>query len=127
MNAFLPVAGGLLIVAFFLVSGVMNATPAGARDHIGRMAALGTPFPAVTFWAGTVLEFIGCGLVLANWHADIGVLCLIVFTVLATLIFHRYWEKTDPMQRTISRHVVMSNTALVGGLLLLLESVRHLR
>lgn len=116
--------GGLLIVAFFLISGLMNLTPASTRDHIDRMGGLNTPFPAATFWIGTALEFVGCALVLANWHADIGVLCLIVFTVAATLIFHRYWEKTDPMQRTLSRHVVLSNSALVGGLLLLLQSVR---
>jgi uncharacterized membrane protein YphA (DoxX/SURF4 family) len=46
------------------------------------------------------------------------------FTVLASAIFHRFWEKKDPLQRNASRLALLSNVAIVGGLLLLLENVR---
>jgi uncharacterized membrane protein YphA (DoxX/SURF4 family) len=88
------------------------------------MRAFGTPFPAGAFWAGIALQFAGCALLIADWHADLGVLCLMAFTVLASAIFHRFWEKKDPLQRNASRLALLSNVAIVGGLLLLLENVR---
>ena len=76
------------------------------------------------FIAGIVLQFAGCALLLAGWHADVGVILLIIFTVLATGIFHRFWQRQDPVQRNASRIALLSNVAIVGGLLLLLENVR---
>ena len=124
MESPLDLLGRYLIAGFFLVAGIANLTPARIRDHIDRMRAFGTPMPAAAFWIGIALQFIGCALVLSGWRADLGALCLIVFTVAATAIFHRFWQKTDPVQRNISRITLLSNTALVGGLLLLYENVR---
>ena len=117
-------AGRLLIVSCFLVTGLCNLTPARIKDHIDRMAAFHTPFPAAAFWIGIVLQFTGCALLLADWHAEIGVWCLILFTVAATAIFHRFWSNPDPAKRNLSRIILLGNTAILGGLLLLLENVR---
>ena len=122
--AWTDTAGRLLIVSCFLVTGLCNLTQARIKDHIERMAAFGTPFPAALFWIGIALQFIGSALLLANWYAEIGVWCLIVFTVAATLIFHRFWSMPDPAKRNLSRIILLGNTAILGGLLLLLESVR---
>lgn len=123
-GSWLDAAGRLLIVFFFLVTGLSNLTRARVKDHVDRMAAFGTPFPAPAFWTGIALQFAGCVLLLANWHADYGVYCLIVFTVAATIIFHRFWQKPDPAQRNASRLNLLANIAILGGLLLLLENVR---
>lgn len=120
VNAALVTAGGLLIVAFFVVAGAMNLTPARIRDHIERARAFNTPHPALAFWAGIALQFASCALILANWHPALGVLGLIVFTVLATAIYHRFWRMEDPMKRNFSRLALLNNVAIVGGLLLLL-------
>lgn len=120
----LDTAGRWLIVFFFLATGVANLTPARIKDHIDRMAIFHTPFPTAAFWTGIALQFIGCLLLLVGWHADIGVYCLLLFVVAATAIFHRFWSKTDPMQRNISRLTLLSNTGLFGGLLMLLQNVR---
>jgi uncharacterized membrane protein YphA (DoxX/SURF4 family) len=80
--------------------------------------------PRPAFWAGIVLECVGCALVLANWHPAIGVLCLIVFTVLATLLLLRFWEMDDPMKRMGMQNGFLANLAVLGGLLLLLQNVR---
>jgi putative oxidoreductase len=114
----------LLIVGFFIVAGLCNLTPARIQDHIDRLRAFGVPFPSFAFWAGIALQFTGCALIVADWRADLGVICLIVFTVLATAIFHRFWQRQDPVQRNASRIALLSNVAIVGGLLLLLENVR---
>src|SRR2546427_13294193 len=117
-------AGRLLIVLCFLVTGICNLTKARIKDHIDRMAAVRTPFPASVFWIGIALQFSGCGLLLAGWHAEIGVWCLILFTVAATAIFHRFWSMPDPAKRNLSRIILLGNTAILGGLLLPLENVR---
>ena len=124
MEPWLDIAGRQLIVVFFLVTGVSNLTKARIADHIERMADFGVPFPGATFWIGIVLQFAGAGMVAVDWHPAIGTLCLIVFTISATMIFHRFWQKDDPLQRNISRITLLGNTAILGGLLLLLENVR---
>jgi len=117
-------AGRLLIVLCFLATGICNLTKARIKDHIERMAAFHTPFPAAVFWIGIALQFAGCALLLAGWHAEIGVYCLLLFTVMATAIFHRFWSMPDPAKRNLSRIILLGNTGILGGLLLLLENVR---
>jgi len=123
-SSWLDAAGRLLIVTCFVVTGLCNLTKARVQDHIERMAAFHTPFPAASFWIGIALQFTGCALVLADWHAETGVVSLIVFTVAGTAIFHRFWSMQDPVKRNLSRIILLGNTAILGGLLLLLENVR---
>jgi uncharacterized membrane protein YphA (DoxX/SURF4 family) len=116
-------AGRLLIVFCFLAHGACNLTRARIRDHIERMGALGTPAPAAAFWIGIALQFAGCALLLIDGHAEIGVYCLIVFTVVATGIFHRFWSNPDPAKRNSSRIIFLGNIAILGGLLLVLGNL----
>ena len=118
----LDTIGRLLIVGSFLLAGLCNMTPARIKDHIERMAALGTPLPAGAFWIGIAIQFAGCALLIAGWHADVGAILLIVFTVFATAIFHRFWQKPDP-QRNLSRIMFLNNTGILGGLVLLWRNV----
>jgi putative oxidoreductase len=116
-------AGRLVLGGFFLVAGVANlVAPGSIGDHIERMRAFGTPAPQAAFWCGIALQFLGASLVLSGVRVEIGALCLIAFTVAATWIFHRFWQRTDPMQRRITRLFFMSNAAIVGGLLLLMDN-----
>jgi uncharacterized membrane protein YphA (DoxX/SURF4 family) len=121
----LDAAGRSLIVFFFLVLCIMNATqPARIKDHVDRLRLFKAPFPEVTFWIGLALQFVGCVLLLIDWRPDIGAICLIVFTVLASLLLLRFWEVKDPMKRGGMFNGFMANIAIVGGLLLLLQHVR---
>ena len=120
----LDTAGRLCIVFFFLAAAIGNMTPQKIKDHIDRMAVAHTPLPKLAFWFGIFLQFSGCTLLLTGWHADFGVCFLIVFTIAATAIFHRFWQVSDPMRRNISRIMFLNNTAILGGLFLLLQDVR---
>lgn len=122
--SWLELAGRLLIVAVFVAAGLFNLTAERVRDHIARLAEFRVPYPAAAFWAGLALQFTGCALVLADWHADIGAWCLIVFTVAANALFHRYWTVQDPARRNVTRLLLLNGIAILGGLLLLLESVK---
>lgn len=123
-GAWLATVGRLFIVAFFVIAGLCNLTPARIKDHIDRAIVAGTPYPSLVFWFGIVLQFTSCALILANWHADLGVIGLIVFTVAATAIYHRFWQMPDPGKRNGARLGLLNNLAILGGLLLLLKGVR---
>jgi uncharacterized membrane protein YphA (DoxX/SURF4 family) len=123
-SSWLDATGRLLIVSCFLVTGLCNLTRARIKDHIDRMAASRTPAPTAVFWSGIALQFTGCALLLADWHPEAGVWCLILFTLAATAIFHRFWSMQDPAKRNLSRIILLGNTGILGGLLLLLQNVR---
>ena len=116
-------AGRLLIVAFFVIVWVRNLSTHHVEDHVKRLTAFKAPLPRQTFWAGMVLDAAGCALILLNWHPAIGALCLIVFTVLASLLLLRFWEMQDPMKRTGMQNGFLANIGVVGGLLLLLQNL----
>ena len=116
--------GRLMIVTLYIVLGLRNLTAFQIKDHIAKLTGSHTPMPAAAFWAGFALECVGVALVLLNWHAALGVICLIAFTVLASALLHRFWEVDDVGRRTALQNGFMQNVAIVGGLLLLLQNVR---
>jgi uncharacterized membrane protein YphA (DoxX/SURF4 family) len=120
--SWIDTAGRLLIVAFFAIVWARNLSSHHVEDHVKRLTLSRAPMPRATFWVGMILEAIGCILVLVNWHAAIGVLCLIVFTVLASLLLLRFWEMEDPMKRMGMQNGFLANIGVVGGLLLLLQN-----
>ena len=122
--SWLDTAGRLWFVTYFVVAGLCNLVPARVKDHIERMSAFGTPCPTAAHWSGIAIQFAGCALILTGWHADIGVLLLIVFTVAATAIFHRFWNMQEPARRNVSRVMFLNNLGVLAGLLLLLQNVR---
>ncbi len=121
--SWLDTAGKFLIVAFFVIVWMRNFANKHVEDHVKRLTQFKAPAPRATFWAGMVLDAVGCVLVLLNWHPAIGVLCLIVFTVLASLLLLRFWEMDDPMKRMAMQNGFLANIGVVGGLLLLLQNV----
>ena len=121
--SWLDTAGRLLIVAFFLAVGLRNLQKVHIEDHVKRLTTFKAPFPKLTFWIGQAMEFVGCALVLFNWHPAVGVVLLLVFTVVASGLLLRFWEVQGPM-RTGMQNGMLANIGIVGGLLLLLQNVR---
>ena len=123
-GSWIEITGRLLLVGFFVAAGLFNLTPERIKDHIERLAGFGVPLPAAAFWSGIGLQFTGCALLLADWKPAVGAMCLIVFTVVANALFHRYWLATDPARRNVMRLLLLNGVAITGGLLLLLASVK---
>jgi putative oxidoreductase len=121
--SWLDTAGRLLLVAFFLAVGLRNLQKVHIEDHVKRLTTFKAPFPQLTFWIGQAMEFVGCALVLFNWHPAVGVVLLLVFTVVASALLLRFWEVQGPM-RTGMQNGMLANIGIVGGLLLLLQNVR---
>jgi uncharacterized membrane protein YphA (DoxX/SURF4 family) len=115
--------GRLLIVLSFVIVGLRNLQAFHVEDHVKRLGFFKCPMPRPAFWIGIAIEFVGCALVLANWHAAVGVVLLLIFTVVASLLLLRFWEMDDPMKRIGMQNGFCANIAVTGGLLLLLQNV----
>jgi len=115
----LHAAGQLLMAFLFLGTGIVNVTTK-FRQHLDRMVGVGVPYAKLVLIAGFAMQFAGGLLLALDWHRTIGAAVLIVFTVLATAIFHQYWRVEDPLRRHLHVSFIFSNCGIVGGLLLLL-------
>lgn len=115
----LQIVGQIFIAALFLGTALINSTTK-VKQHADRMAAMGVPAPYVTLWIGFAIQYVGGILVLLDIQTDIGAYLLILFTVAATAVFHRFWQVEDPLRRHLHQSFLFSNIAVVGGLLLLL-------
>ncbi|MFM2130096.1 MAG: hypothetical protein RL477_1642 [Pseudomonadota bacterium] len=110
------ILGHILIAVFFLYIGLRNLRI--IPRHVERFRNYGIPFPGPFLAAGFAFQFGGGLLVLAGWHADLGAILLIVFTVLANLLYHHFWTMKDPATRRIHQNYFFNNLAVMGGLLL---------
>jgi uncharacterized membrane protein YphA (DoxX/SURF4 family) len=119
----LDTAGRVIIALFFLWVAVTNLSKARIKDHIDRLTLYKAPVPAALFWIGETLSIVGALMVLAGWNIKSGVYGLMLFLVLATALLLRFWEAPNPMARNGMRLAMLSNTAIFGGLLLLLKNV----
>jgi putative oxidoreductase len=107
-----------LIALPYLALGVINATTR-RKENIERMTFLKVPCAGLTLSVGVPLQFLGGFMVLLDYRADIGAVILIVFTIVATSIFHRPWLSEDSRGRHMHLSFIFTNLGLIGALLLL--------
>jgi putative oxidoreductase len=85
------------------------------------LASKGVPFAAALAVIGACVEFFGGLAVLAGWQTRYAAALIAVFTVVATLISHRYWEYADAARRAQEVNF-QKNLCIFGGYLVLLAS-----
>jgi putative oxidoreductase len=109
----------LAIAAIFLQSGFGKLTNLGG--FVAGLEGQGVPLAAVLGPLGAVVEFVGgLALALGAW-TRLAALLVAGFTVVATLIAHRYWELPAD-QQMIQSIQFMKNVAIIGGLLSLVAA-----
>lgn len=112
MNSFVHLAGRILLVSLFIISGVGKlADPAGTA---GYMAAMG--LPGVLVWPTIALEILGGIAIVIGFQTRIAAYALAAFSIAAAAIFHTNFA--DQMQMIM----FMKNVSIAGGLLLLASS-----
>jgi putative oxidoreductase len=113
----IEIVAQLMIAYLFLETGIDNIPK---RDFLAKMMAEGgTPHARLVLYAGFVIQFIGGAMLLVDWHAPVGAAILVVFTLAAEWIFHRWWRQPDPMRRLYHKWYFHNNLAVMGGLLLI--------
>ncbi|MDA1323795.1 MAG: DoxX family protein [Proteobacteria bacterium] len=112
-------AGQLLMAFLFLATGIINAGWK-FQQHLDRMIDAGVPLARPALIIGFALQFVGGAMLALDYRVPLAALMLIVFTVAATAIFHRFWLVDDPLRRHLALSFVFNNVGIVGGLLLLM-------
>jgi putative oxidoreductase len=110
--------GRVALVALYLPSGWGKLT--NLAGFAAVLASKGLPGPAMA-WAvvGAVVEFFGSLAILLGFRTRYAALLMIVFTLFAAFLSHRYWAVADPgLMRNQFIHF-WKNIAIVGGLLFL--------
>jgi putative oxidoreductase len=114
-NPVVPLIGRILIAALFLVAGFGKIM--GFAGTAGYMAKLGFPAPEVMTALAIVVEAGGAILLIVGWKTRWVAWGLAIFTVIATLAAHRFWEIPDAAQMMNQRIHFLKNLAIIGGLL----------
>ena len=118
-HTILQTIGQLLIAFLFVATGLINASTK-FEQHLDRMVAVGVPFARFALIAGFAVQIIAGLLIAFDTQRAPAAGVLIVFTVLATCIFHQYWRVEDPLRRHLHVSYIFSNCGIIGGLLLLM-------
>jgi uncharacterized membrane protein YphA (DoxX/SURF4 family) len=115
----LEILAQILISSAFLGTLVINATTK-VKQHLDRMRDMGLPFASTILWAGFSIQAVSGTMLALNIRAEIGASLLIIFTIMATIIFHRFWHVDDQLRRHLHISFVFSNIAIIGALLLII-------
>jgi len=118
-HTILQAIGQLLLAFLFVATGLINASTK-FKQHLDRMVAVGVPFAKLALIAGFAIQIIAGLLIAFDIQRAAAAAILIVFTVLATAIFHQYWRVEEPLRRHLHVSYIFSNCGIIGGLLLLM-------
>ncbi len=107
--------GRAMLGALFVVGGVSHAFT--SKHILPMMTARGVPSPGPVLLVGSVWQA-AFGLLLAlGLFVTPAAFALVLFTILATVMFLNFWDKTGPEKEAL-RNAALSNVAIVGGLLI---------
>lgn len=111
----LLVLGRILLGGLFVFGGIQHYFIAPAI--VQMMTARGVPFPRPTLAAGSVFQAVFGLLLMAGILVPLSALALVLFTVAASWMFLNFWAMSGP-EREAAKHGLLSNVAIVGGLLI---------
>jgi putative oxidoreductase len=108
--------GRNLLGLMFFVSGIEKI---GAfADTTVYMASAGLPAVKVLLVLAILVEIVGGGAICFGWRTRLAAVVLLLFTVIVTMVFHRFWSMA-PDQSVVQRLMFMKNASVMGGLVLL--------
>lgn len=108
-------AGRCLVAFYFLWATFHNLRD--YRHHICEFKRVGMSAGRLFFAIGFLLSAGGSLALLYEPGIVYGGLALIVFTLSADLLFHRYWTYKDDNERAVHRFFLFEHLALNGGIL----------
>lgn len=116
MNPKAVLAGRVLLVALFVFSGVTKLVD--VTGTAGHIQAKGLPAPTALAVAAAMVEIAGGLMIMFGWKTRAATIMLIVFTGVATVIFHDFWNVAGREQINQMLHA-FKNVSMIGGFLIL--------
>ena len=117
VNDLALLVGRVAFAALFLPSGLLKAM--NMQAFIYSVDGRGVPFAPMLAPLGAGLELLGGLALLLGVQVRVASVLLLVFTVLATLIAHRFWEYAPGAAHEIQRISFFKNVAIAGGFVFL--------
>jgi len=111
----LAFAGRLLLGGAFVFAGIRNILNRPLLTNI--MTARGVPQAGLLLWAGIVVQIVAGALFVAGLWTALAAAALIGFLIVATLMFHNFWDHQGA-ERAARINGVVANIALTGGFIL---------
>lgn len=111
----LNLLGRVLVAFYFLWATGFNLKAWG--HHVAEFRRIGIARGEPALVLGLVASAGGSVLLLVPGFVALGGAVLIVFTLAADAMFHRYWTYADPHEQVIHKFFLFEHVALVGGLL----------
>lgn len=108
------VAARILLALMFILAGFSKF--ASLEGTAGYIASGGLPMPGVLAFLTASLEVIGGLAIAVGFHARWAALALALFTLLASVLFHKFWA-VPAEQVMVQQLMFMKNLAVAGGLL----------
>jgi putative oxidoreductase len=106
--------GRVLLGALFLVAGIRKIM--FYSGSVAYFTKLGFPAPEVMGLLAILIEVGGAALLILGWQTRRISWLLVLFTIIATAMAHRFWEFDAPQYANQMNHF-LKNAAIVGGLL----------
>lgn len=116
-HSFLLLVGRVMMGWIYVESGWRKLT--GMDAFIASLVRRDVPYATVMGWIGAPLEFLGGLALVLGAYMRCAAIAMIVFTIVATLIGHRYWEIAEPVARRMQQSHFAKNITIIGGLILL--------
>ena len=106
----------ILLAGIFITAGLSKI--GGFEGTVGYIASKGLPFSGLIAALTIAVEVLGGIAIVIGYKARIAGFVLAVFTILAAIIFHNFWDAPAD-QAYIQNIMFMKNMSIAGGLLLL--------
>ena len=116
-NDLLLLLGRIAIAAVFIPSGFSKLS--NLDGFIASMDGRGVPFAWLLAPLGALIEFLAGIAVVVGVNVRVASLLMILFTVAATLIAHRFWEFQGAARQT-QQGQFFKNLAIAGGFVFLM-------
>ena len=110
-SGYFSLAARVLLALLFLVVGYEKITNFAGTAAI--IASAGIPYPTIATVLAIIFEFGGATLLVLGFQARLAAWGLILFTAIATLLYHR--DMSQPIQMLMA----LKNLSIIGGLLMI--------
>jgi putative oxidoreductase len=110
--------GRVLLAIIFVQSGWSKI---GGYEGVAQyIASKGLPLADILALAAIVIEFGGGLLIVIGWKARWAAAAMVVFLLVITPLFHKYWGPDVPPAQVQSQKInFQKNLSILGGMLLL--------
>lgn len=115
----LLILGKILFASIFVTSAVSHFK---AADYLaGYAQSKRVPAPKLAVLASGVLLAVAPVLVLLGVAESLALLSLAVFLVITAVVFHDFWNVTDPQTKVTEQISFFKEISLVGAILIILS------